>query len=61
MEFLGEAETTFMRAIASGIVTISAGENAREVIARTRRIVGTDNRPSIKDMEALSKGTSQAA
>jgi len=55
MEFLGEAETTFMRAIASAIVSISAGENAREVIARTRRIVGTDSRPSIKEIEALSK------
>jgi chemotaxis protein MotA len=60
MEFLGDAETTFLRAIASGIVTISAGENAREVIARTRRIVGTESRPSIIEIEALSKGAKAA-
>jgi chemotaxis protein MotA len=61
MEFLGEAESTFMRAMASAIVSISAGENAREVIARTRRIVGTDSRPSIKEIEALSKEAPRAA
>jgi chemotaxis protein MotA len=61
MEFLGEAETTFMRAIASAIVSISAAENAREVIARARRIVGTDSRPSIAEIEALSKEAARAA
>jgi chemotaxis protein MotA len=60
MEFLGDAETTYLRAIASGIVNISAGENAREVIARTRRIVGTESRPSLKEIEALSKGAKAA-
>src|SRR6266852_8900518 len=45
MEFLGEAELTFLRVVTSAIVSISDGENAREVIARARRIVGTDSRP----------------
>jgi chemotaxis protein MotA len=61
MEFLGEAEATFMRAIASAIVSISSGENAREVIARARRIVGTDSRPSIAQLEALAKEAAKAA
>ncbi len=61
MEFLGEAESTFLRAIASAIVSISGGENAREVIARARRLVGTDARPSLAEIDTLSRGGGGAA
>ena len=61
MEFLGEGETTFMRAMASAIVSISGGENAHEVIARARRMVGTDSRPSIAEIETLIKEGAKAA
>jgi chemotaxis protein MotA len=60
MEFLGEAELTFLRAVASAIVSISEGENAREVIARARRIVGTDNRPALSQIDALVKEGAEA-
>jgi chemotaxis protein MotA len=55
MEFMGEAEITFLRSIKSAIIALSAGENAREVIMRARRIVGTDSRPSLQEAETLAK------
>lgn len=60
MEFLGEAELTFLRVVTSAIVSISDGENAREVIARARRIVGTDSRPSLSQIDALAKESVEA-
>ena len=60
MEFLGEAELIFLRSLASAIVSISEGENAREVIARARRIVGTDSRPGLSQIEALVKEGAEA-
>ncbi|MFO0967082.1 MAG: flagellar motor stator protein MotA [Gemmataceae bacterium] len=42
MENLGEGEKVFFRAVSCAVVAIAAGENAREVIIRARRIVGTD-------------------
>jgi chemotaxis protein MotA len=56
MEFLGEAGMTFMRAMATAVVAICNGENARTVVSRARRLVGTDSRPSVGEMEALAKG-----
>lgn len=55
MEFLGEAETTFFQSISAAVVAISAGEGAREVIARARRIVGTDCRPTQDDLMQIFK------
>ncbi len=55
MEFLGEAEVTFFRAISAAIVAISAGENAREVFLRARRVVGTDCRPSQEELTQFAK------
>jgi chemotaxis protein MotA len=55
MEILGEAELTFFRAISSAVVAISAGENAREVVTRARRVVGTDCRPSHAEMVQITK------
>lgn len=46
MEFLGEAELTFYRAISAAVIAISEGENAKEVVLRARRVVGTECRPS---------------
>jgi chemotaxis protein MotA len=46
MEFLGEAESTFFRAITTAIVAIGSGENPREVVTRASRGVGSDCRPT---------------
>ncbi len=61
MEFLGEAEITFYRTIASALVSLSSGENPRELVFRARRIVGTDCRPTLPQMEEIAKGTKAAA
>ena len=37
MEFLGEAEMTFLRSVTSAVVALSGGESARDVIMRTPR------------------------
>ena len=55
MEILGEIELTFYRAIASGIISIATGENAREMAARALRGVGSDSRPSYEEINQLSK------
>lgn len=55
MEFLGEEEATFFHAITAAVVAISAGESAREVVTRARRIVGTDCRPGQAEMTQIFK------
>lgn len=54
MEYFGEIETTFLRAITSGVVALSTGENAREVLGRVQRIVGTDCRPTEQELTQIS-------
>jgi chemotaxis protein MotA len=61
MELMGEAEITFLRSVMSAIVSLSAGESAREVIMRARRVVGTESRPSLSETEALAKEGAAAA
>jgi chemotaxis protein MotA len=46
MEFLGEAEMVFFRAISTAVVAIGSGENPREVVSQASRLVGSDCRPS---------------
>ncbi|MDE2455297.1 MAG: flagellar motor stator protein MotA [Burkholderiales bacterium] len=50
MEFLGEAESVFLRTIASAIVALSTGESPKGVIMRARRNVATDCRPGAAEM-----------
>lgn len=60
LEFLGAAEVTFFRTITSAIVSLSGGENPREVISRARRLVSTDCRPNLQKMDALSRKSAAA-
>lgn len=53
MEFLGEAEMTFFRAITMGVVAIGSGENPREVVNRACRVVGSDCRPNRTEMTQI--------
>lgn len=55
MELLGEAEIVFFRAISSAIISLSVGENTRDMISRARRVVGTDCRPSLIEMDQITK------
>src|SRR5262249_16482517 len=61
MEFRATAEIPFMQSITQAGVALSAGDNPRDVIARARRVVGTDTRPSLGEMADLAKATSTAA
>jgi chemotaxis protein MotA len=54
MEYFGEVESTFFRAITSGVVAMSAGENPRDVLSRVIRVVGTDCRPSEEELAKIS-------
>jgi chemotaxis protein MotA len=53
MEFLGEAELIFFRAVSTAVVAIGAGENPREVVIRASRMVGSDCRPSQTEMAQI--------
>lgn len=54
MEYFGEVEATFFRAISCGVVALSAGENAREVLNRIQRVVGTDCRPTEPELAQIA-------
>lgn len=55
MECLGESETIFFRTISAAVISINAGERPRDVIRRARRIVGTDCRPTLAEMNEIAK------
>lgn len=55
MEFVGEAEVVFYRTMSSAIVALGTGENPRDLIASARRMVGTDCRPTLLEMEQIGK------
>jgi chemotaxis protein MotA len=55
MEYLGEVEMTFFRAVASGVVAMCKGESPRDVVTCARRGVGTDCRPSLAEMQEIFK------
>ena len=53
MEFLGEEETTFFRAVTAGVVAMSEGTSPRDVITRACRCVGTDCKPTQAELRAI--------
>lgn len=55
MEFLGASETIFFKTIAAAVISISQGDGPREVVANARRVVGTDCRPTHKELAELGK------
>ena len=56
MELMGVAELVYFRSISAGIVSIHIGDNARDVIACARRVVGTDCRPTQAELAEILKG-----
>jgi chemotaxis protein MotA len=53
LEALGETETSFLKAFASGVVAIGEGVGPRDVVTRARRCLGTECRPSIADLQKI--------
>ena len=53
LDFLGGAEVTFYRTIATSVMAINEGENPKDVVTVARRGVSTDCRPSLTEMAAI--------
>jgi chemotaxis protein MotA len=55
MEALGEQEVVFLRAASAGVVAMGQEVGPKDVVARARRILGTDNRPTHGELAQLFK------
>ena len=55
MEYFGELEATFLRAITLGVVAMGTGENPREVLNCVLRVAGTDCRPSEPELAQITE------
>jgi chemotaxis protein MotA len=53
LEALGEQEILYFRAMAAAVVAINEGASPKDVVTRTRRIVGTDCRPNQAELKQL--------
>jgi chemotaxis protein MotA len=53
MEFLGEEETVFYRAVTSGVVAMNEGATPKDVIFRAARSVGTSSKPSPEELRVI--------
>ena len=53
MEALGEEEMLFFRSIAVGVVAINEGASPKDVVARARRVIGTECRPNQAELKEL--------
>lgn len=53
LEALGETETAFLKAFASGVVAIGEGVGPRDVVTRARRCLDTDCRPSLAELQII--------
>lgn len=53
MDALGIEEMTFFATIASAVSAINAGENPKDVITSARRLVSSDCRPSLQEMNDI--------
>jgi chemotaxis protein MotA len=53
MEFLGDAELLFLRAIATAATAITEGENNRAALERISRTLGSDCRPSRTEISEI--------
>jgi chemotaxis protein MotA len=61
METLGASENTFFATIASAVLAINAGDNPKDVVLSARRLVDTDCRPTLNEMNDLFAAADAAA
>ena len=59
MEFQGIEEITFFRTIVIAVVALNEGATPRDMIMQARRGVGTEVRPTLEELEAVFKQTSE--
>jgi chemotaxis protein MotA len=60
MEFLGHAESTFFRAMASIIIAFANGNPPKVAVEQARRGVNTENRPNRAELDQLFKDADAA-
>jgi len=53
MGAMGDQETVFLQAVCAAIVTMNDGASPRDVLTRSRRLLGTDTRPTSQEMYAI--------
>lgn len=53
MEALGEQESAFLQAVCAAVVSMNDGASPRDVLTRSRRLLGTDVRPTPQEMYAI--------
>lgn len=60
METMGNSQTSFLKTVASAFVSFVGGGAAKGVLENLRRGIGTDCRPTVKDMEEIFKSQARA-
>lgn len=53
MHALGEQESLFFKAMAVGVVAMNDGASPKDVVARARRVIGTDCRPNQSELKTM--------
>lgn len=60
MDFMGEAESIFLRTITAATVALGEQANPRDVVTRANRVVATDCRPNPNEMKQIFGETATA-
>jgi chemotaxis protein MotA len=53
MGVMGDQETVFLQAVCAAVVSMNDGASPRDVLTRSRRLLGTDTRPTPQEMYAI--------
>ena len=53
MGAMGDQETVFLQAVCAAVVSMNDGASPRDVLTRSRRLLGTDTRPTPQEMYAI--------
>ncbi|HEY1190674.1 MAG TPA: flagellar motor stator protein MotA [Gemmata sp.] len=53
MHSLGEQELLFFRAMAVGVIAMNDGASPKDVVARARRVIATDCRPTQNELKSM--------
>ena len=61
MGAMGDQETVFLQAVCAAVVSMNDGASPRDVLTRSRRLLGTDTRPTPQEMYAIFNEANAAA
>jgi len=60
MGAMGDQETVFLKAVCAAVVSMNDGASPRDVLTRSRRLLGTDVRPTPQEMYSIFTEASAA-